>query len=161
MGRASKLLNKTKKLESKVRKQHNRIHRLEAHSEVSDVTFKPVTEEIVEEFIDDNEELIEALRVLEEQEEEIEGFVTKALNIQRVDYSFPDEKDYGIEVQLPVGVITASGVRSGDEICFLTGSLEGRSLEILEVLNSVTLRLDDVTTYGSQESDIKVKFTID
>ena len=190
MGRASKLLKKTKSLESKVR---TNFTRLQKHEAVSDIEMKQPTKEVksplkevevkaVDQFLEENQELMtelasqeqeEALQELveqsedlglyeepEESEEAVEAFMTKARILERIDYSYPDGTDYGLAMTLPAGIITASEIRSGDEVVICSGILEGRSLEIIEVINTKTLRLDDVSTYSEQESDVKIRFTI-
>lgn len=194
MSRATKLLNKTKKIEERVRRNAAII--LKGRSDVTDIKMKKVVKELVfekpkamellqeevkdcppvktkkskkqhekekfeqeqeeDKFLEENSELMDALTELER----IEAFTTKAISIERIDYTFPDERDYGLEIQVPTGIITASNIRSGDEVVFNSGALEGRSLEVIEVLNSTTLRLDDVPTYSGNETNISIRFTI-
>lgn len=171
MGRAKKLLQKLQKNKEKVDKNFNRYYNnLEENSEVFDIvkevkqtSKKPDTSPKVEvqEIIEDNEELLQRLADVdtEEPQEEITGFSTTSSSLQRVDYEFPNE-NYGLELIVPPGIITASGIRSGDEVEMLGGSLEGRSLEVIDVLNSTTLRLDDVSTFSNQETGVPVKFIL-
>jgi hypothetical protein len=149
-GRATKLLNKTRKLETKVRRNYRRLSKLEEVSEIRTklVETKPI--EVLQNLVQSEQEPIE----------ELEGFSTSALSLERVDYSYPDEKDFGLELQVPAGIITASSIRSGDEVVISSGALEGRSLEVIEVLNASTIRLDDVATFGSLETNVQVTFNV-
>jgi len=133
-----KLLEKTKKLEQQVRIPiRSKYQILKTIPEIEDIKLK---------------EIVSINKV-----EEVEEFITKFKVIMRNDYRYPN-KDYGLEAELPIGIITTSGLQAGDYVEFLEGDLEGRSLEVIEVINSSTLRLDDVPVYNSIEEDIKIRF---
>lgn len=162
MSRAKRLLVKTRHLEDKIRnypyKSRQEVPTLDQIPEVEKIEYKkpapkkepvPVVEKIVVEEV--TETVVE--------KEEIVSFDTVANSIMRIDYRFPNE-DMGLEVTLPEGIITASGLQPGDYLEILDGELEGRSLEVIEVLNATTLRLDDVHNYGKAEENCKVKFSL-
>ncbi len=92
------------------------------------------------------------------QEPEL-AFETVSTNIARVDFDDPNE-DYGMSLTLPHGIISAAGIQPGDEVTVLEGSLEGRSLEVISIESTTSLRLDDVSTFNTPESDIAVRFNI-
>ena len=156
MARAKKLLIKTRGLENKVRndpyKSREDTFTLESIKEVQKITYKD--KEVFDETVK-KEEKTKETKILENKE--IESFDTTSNSIMRIDYRFPNE-DMGLEMTLPAGIITASGLQPGDYLEILEGELEGRSLEVIEILNSTTLRLDDVPTYSKAEESCKIRF---
>ena len=151
MGRAVKLLKKLEKNKKKITKNFSKYYlNLQDNPEVFDIIKEsPTVKGVVsEDYLDNSAD-----------SENITGFSTNASTLTRVDYEFPNE-NYGLELIVPPGIITASGIRSGHEVEMIGGSLEGRSLEVIEVLNSTTLRLDDVSTFSTQETNVPVKFIL-
>jgi len=57
-------------------------------------------------------------------------------------------------------LLGASGAQPGDSVQIQEGALEGRMLEVVEVIDSSTLRLDDVSTFTTPESDVACRFII-
>lgn len=53
----------------------------------------------------------------------------------------------------------ASGIQPGDSLQLLNGDLQGMMLEVVEVLGSSAIRLDDVATFSS-ETDIQARILI-
>lgn len=158
MSRAKRLLIKTRELENKIRSNPYKFRTeitLNDIPEVEEIVYKEVKKEEVKELKKTKKKIV---KVVEEvKEEEISTFNTKCLSIMRIDYRFPNN-DMGLEMSLPEGIITTSGLQPGDYLEVLEGELEGRSLEVIEVLNSVTLRLDDVPTYSKAEEECKIRF---
>jgi len=145
MTRAKKLVEKTKKLREQVRIKvptiKSRLDLLKEIPEIEDIVITAIENKVVD----------------TPKEEVIEEFITKFKTVMRIDYRFPN-KDMGLEAELPSGIINVSGLQPGNYVEVLEGELEGRSLEVIEILNSTTLRLDDVSIYDNIEEDIKVRF---
>lgn len=161
MSRASKLLKKLDKTKRNVNRHNplvdnDYVRHLEDHIEESRIVLSDNDFEQMMKVLDSEKKpKEEKLKKLTDNE-----YSTKAITIERVDYSFPEGKDYGLELQLPYGVVTASGIRSGDEVVFNDGVLEGRSIEVIEVLNAGTLRLDDVSIFNETENNVSINFII-
>lgn len=137
-GRAKKLLQKLEKNKNKVDKNFIKYYKnLKSNPEVFDIE-----EEHIPTFIPT-----------------LKGFSSISTSLQKVDFEFPHE-NYGLELIIPPGIITASGIRSGDEVEIMGGSLEGRLLEVVDVINATTLRLDNISTFSNQETNIPVKFIL-
>jgi len=154
VGSARKLINKTSKLSVDIKnkvKGRDRIDRIDETLANSISSFKLIKnnqrrfdESFGKDYIAHEPEL---------------SFEVVATSLTRVDFDEPNE-DYGISLTLPSGLITAAGLMSGDEVVILEGSLEGRSLEVLSVSSTTVLRLDDVATFNTSETDITVRFNI-
>ena len=141
MGRAQKLLQKLEKNKQKVDKNFNKYYGI-LHE-------NPEVYDIIEDTVEPT--------VLEQSQ--VKGFSTTSHSLQRVDYEFPNE-NYGLELTVPPGIIITSGIGSGDEVEIIGGTLEGWSVEVIEIINSTTLRLDDVSIFSGKEIGVPVKFIL-
>jgi len=79
---------------------------------------------------------------------EVEYKVIAALD--RFDFDPGPGEDFGMRLVLGED----SGAQPGDSIQILEGALEGRMLEVVSVVNSTTLRLDDVSTFVTPEASV-------
>jgi len=154
MGKARKLIDKTSKLNIDI---NNRVKDRDKINKIDDV-------------LANNLGIFKLVRGTQRRYDETFGvdyiaqepelsFEVVAISLKRIDFDDLN-KDYGISITLPPGIISAVGILAGDEVVFLEGSLEGRSFEVISVESTNVLRLDDVTTFSSSESNIVIKFNI-
>ena len=151
MSRAKKLLEKTKKIKDKVNRNFKQRYQLSEYPGVFNIIASKKSSSLRSE-VKKKQETVEIVK-------EIEEFSCNSIALMRIDFDFPNE-DYGLELVVPSGIITASGIGSCCEVAILEGALEGRSLEVIEVKDLNTLRLDDVSTFNQPEEEVKVRFIL-
>lgn len=81
-------------------------------------------------------------------------------SLQRQDFDPGPGLDFGLLMTFPGDLLTDTGLQSGDSVQILSGDLEGRMLEVVEVLNSTQVRLDDVASYAAVESNVPVRMLL-
>lgn len=152
MSKGQKLIQKVTRLQRAVRK------------------LAPGYEEVnkAEEVLQDSPGAYDLMRVVQQRYDDAFGwdavahkpqihYAVVATTLERFDYG---GGDFGMRLTLPAGIMTDAGIRVGDVVEILEQSLEGRSLEVVELTSSTQMRLDDVSTFGGAESDVAVRMII-
>lgn len=84
----------------------------------------------------------------------------KILTVERFDFDLGAGTDYGIRLTMATGIIADMKIIVGDVVRFLNGSLKGQYLKVVAIPDSTHLRLEDVATFGSSESDKIARFQL-
>lgn len=84
----------------------------------------------------------------------------KATSLERFDFDLGAGFDFGMKLTLPSGMIAAIGLRPGDIVRVLHGSIKGKYLKVVALASATEVRLEDVATYGSLESNIHCRFQL-
>jgi hypothetical protein len=81
----------------------------------------------------------------------------KAVSIERFDFGV---SDFGMKLTLSAGIIADIGLRPGDIVRVLSGSLQAYYLKVVALTSSTVVRLEDVATFGSLESNVHCRFQL-
>jgi hypothetical protein len=84
----------------------------------------------------------------------------KATTLDRFDFDPGVGTDFGMRITMAAGLIADIGLRPGDIVRILKGSLKGRYLKVVAIVDSTHARLEDVSTFGSAESNIYCRFQL-
>jgi hypothetical protein len=82
----------------------------------------------------------------------------KASTLERHDYD--GMGDYGMRITMAAGLLDDIGLRPGDIVRILHGSLKGSYLKVVEITDATHARLEDVASFGSAENNIHCRFQL-
>lgn len=81
----------------------------------------------------------------------------KADSLERFDFGV---SDFGMKLTMAAGYIAAIGLQPGDIVRVLHGSLKGYYLKVVSLESATEVRLEDVASFGSLESNIHCRFQL-
>ena len=84
----------------------------------------------------------------------------KAVSLERFDFDLGAGVDFGMKLTMAAGMIAAIGLRPGDIVRVLHGSIKGKYLKVVALSSATEVRLEDVATYGASESNIHCRFQL-
>lgn len=150
MGKARALVNKLKRRQKSLRMDRNGFDRRDKQDQAEEVLFKTKG--------------YKAMRGVQRRLDAKFGLDAVAqdpmlakrlnvLNLERIDYDDPNG-DFGIEATLAAGLIAAVGIRPNDIIKICEGALKGQELKVVAVTDATHLRLEDVASFASPETNV-------
>ena len=84
----------------------------------------------------------------------------KAVSLERFDFDLGAGVDFGMKLTMDVGMIASIGLRPGDIVRVLHGSIKGSYLKVISLESSTEVRLEDVAAYGALESNVHCRFQL-
>lgn len=158
MGKALKLVNKLNRRAKRVKTRVKQFDRYDKMSRSEEVMARSQKAYKLERKIQrrlDRKFGIDMLR----QEPKISKRV-KVNTLARFDFDPGAGTDFGMRLTMASGLIADIGLRPGDIVRVLMGSLKGKYLKVVAIVDSTHARLEDVSSFGSAENNVHCRFQL-
>ncbi len=157
MGKALKLVNKLKRREKAMKADRNGFDRYDKQGQAEEKLAKSKGYKLIRGQQRRMDSKLGTNMIADEAK------LSKRLKIttlERFDFDPGAGTDFGLRATMPAAVLTDIGIRANDIIKVLQGNQKGKYLKVISVVSSTQIRLEDVSTFGSSQSNVQTRAQI-